>query len=260
MISGNGGVAREYVVDVADATATRNAAERIVSDLGNPAAWINAAAVGIFGPLERSTEEDLDRVMAVSFNGVVHGSQVAAQLMKDRPGNGVIINVGSALAFTTVPYNVPYGAAKAAVRSYSLGLGLELRKSNVTVCIAHLPAIATPWFTKVKTLTPFQSRPVGFTHSPEAVGRAIADLVQKPRFGDSYLGLSTLVVVVASRLFPRLTGWFAHTVGIRLQTTKWPAVHGDNLWQSISPTREAPHFRPVLRRAPHWYPRLGKRR
>lgn len=251
-----GAKARAYEVDVADSSAVQDVADRVVEAWGPPAAWVNAAAVGLFGPLEKATDEDLDRVMAVSYNGVVHGSQAAARVMSE----GAIVNIGSSLAFASVPYNVQYAASKAAVRSYSLGLGMELRNGGIKVCIAHLPAVATPWFKKVKTLTAFRSRPVGPVHSPESIAVALADLVQRPRSGDVYLGIGTVGVVIAARIAPRLTAWVGATVGVRLQTTSDNAPDSNNLYASVEPPPRPPRFKAMLHRPPHWWPRTGRRR
>jgi short-subunit dehydrogenase len=247
------------VVDVADANAVDNAGAAIKAELGTIDAWVNAAAVAVFGGINEIEADDASRVLAVNIGGVINGSRTAAHHMKEK--GGAIINVGSSLAFTSVPNNVLYAATKAAVRSFSQGFGAEVHDDGIIVSAVHLPAVATPWFAKVKTLTPFQSRPVGPIHTATSVGKALANVVEQPRSGDVFMGVSTLSVVIGAQLLPRFVMSVARKLGVRLQTTKRAAPAINNLWTAIDPPPSAPTNLRASSRQPALFPlRLNKRK
>ena len=65
-----------------------------------------------------------------------------------RRNRGVIICIGSALAYRSIPFQGPYCAAKAAVRGFVDSLRSELlyERSKIRLTMVHLPAVNTPQF------------------------------------------------------------------------------------------------------------------
>ena len=64
------------------------------------------------------------RATEVTYLGQVHGMLAALKRMRIRH-RGVIVNVGSALAYRSVPLQAPYCAAKAAIRGFTDSLRSE---------------------------------------------------------------------------------------------------------------------------------------
>lgn len=91
----------------------------------------NAGIITESGPLD-VTEDELDRVHAVNFRGVVFGSQAAARAMiPNRKGS--IINITSGAVDAPTPFMIAYATAKAAAAQFSRSLAAELGPHHVRV-------------------------------------------------------------------------------------------------------------------------------
>ena len=140
-----GGRALVLPTDVADAEAVQRAAEAVGQEFGPIDIWINNAMASVFSPVQEMTPEDYRRVTDVTFLGVVHGTLAALKRMVPRD-RGVIVQVGSALAYRGIPLQSAYCAAKHAVQGFVDSLRCELihDHSNVRVTMVQLPAMNTP--------------------------------------------------------------------------------------------------------------------
>jgi NAD(P)-dependent dehydrogenase (short-subunit alcohol dehydrogenase family) len=87
----------------------------------------------MFGPLE-----NWQRMFAVNFWGMVHGSQVFAPHMIERGRPGLVINTGSKQGITTPPGEPAYNATKAGVKAFTEALQHELRNTEGCRISAHL--------------------------------------------------------------------------------------------------------------------------
>ena len=97
-----GGEALVISVDVADAEAIEQAAEEVERKFGPIDIWINNAMASVFSPVKAMTPEDYKRVTEVTYLGVVYGTLAALRRMLPRDC-GVIVQVGSALAYRGIP-------------------------------------------------------------------------------------------------------------------------------------------------------------
>jgi NAD(P)-dependent dehydrogenase (short-subunit alcohol dehydrogenase family) len=82
--------------------------------------------------------ENWQRVFAVNFWGVVHGSQIFAPHMIERGRPGLIINTGSKQGITTPPGEPAYNVTKAGVKAFTEALQHELRNTQGCRISAHL--------------------------------------------------------------------------------------------------------------------------
>src|SRR6185437_2560433 len=97
--------------DVADAAAVESAAEQIERELGPIDVWVNNAMVSVFSPVKQMQAEEYRRVTEVTYLGVVYGTLAALKRMLPRD-RGIIVQVGSALAYRSIPLQSAYCAAK----------------------------------------------------------------------------------------------------------------------------------------------------
>lgn len=88
--------------DVANAEAVEAAADRVERDLGPIDVWVNVAMATVFAPVSKLTAEEVKRGTEVTYLGQVHGMMSALKRMRTR-NRGTIVNVGSALAYRSVP-------------------------------------------------------------------------------------------------------------------------------------------------------------
>ncbi|HBP5568200.1 SDR family oxidoreductase [Pseudomonas paraeruginosa] len=191
-------------VDVADADALRAASERLEHELGTPDVWVNAAMVTLFSPVRQLTAEEIRRVTEVTYLGTVHGTLAALERMRPRD-HGVIIQVGSALAYRAIPLQAAYCAAKFAVRGFTDALRCELLEegSGIRLCMVQLPALDTPQFDWARNRLPRKPQPVPPIHHPNLAAHAIYAAVDKtPR--ELWLGASTLQAILANGVAPGL--------------------------------------------------------
>ena len=150
-----GGTAIVVPVDVANAEQVEAAAARVEIDLGKIDIWINNAMASVFSPIKEMTPEEFRRVTEVTYLGCVYGTLAALKRMLPRD-RGVIVQVGSALAYRGIPLQSAYCAAKHAVQGFCDSLRCELLHDNsgVRLTMVQLPALNTPQFGWVKSRLP----------------------------------------------------------------------------------------------------------
>jgi NAD(P)-dependent dehydrogenase (short-subunit alcohol dehydrogenase family) len=196
------GTALVIPCDVSDADALEQAARRVEDELGPIAIWVNCAMVTVFSPVWRMTAQEFRRVTEVTYLGFVHGTMAALARMRPR-NSGVIIQVGSSLAYRGIPLQSAYCGAKHAIRGFTDSLRSELihEGSSIELVMVQLPAMNTPQFDWARTHMPREPRPVAPVFQPEVAARAIVRAALSPR-RELWLGLSTVKVILGSMLAP----------------------------------------------------------
>lgn len=227
-----GGRASVFVGDVADAEAVERAAAHFEAELGPLDAWVNNAMVSVFAPVMETTAEEYRRVTEVTYLGYVHGTLAALRRMTPRD-RGVIVQVGSALAYRSIPLQSAYCAAKHAVLGFTESLRSELLHdgSGVEVRMVQLPAVNTPQFSWVRSRLPRKPQPVPPIFQPEVVAKAIAWSAEHGR-PELFVGWPTVKAIWADKVAPRLADRYLASFGYESQQTDEP-VDGerrDNLY------------------------------
>lgn len=188
--------------DVADAEALEMAAQSLEDTLGPVDVWVNNAMATVFSPAEDLTPEELQRVTEVTYLGSAYGMLTGVRHMRRRD-RGVIVQVGSALAYRGIPLQAAYSAAKHALRGFSDALRSELRarRSGIAMTMVHLPAIDTPQFDWARTHQRKAPRPVAPVYTAELAARAILQAAARP-VREYWLGGNTLLVAMGQALAP----------------------------------------------------------
>lgn len=88
--------------------------------------------------LEDESAEDIQKMFEVNVIAYQHLSSLVLKSMKAK-NKGRIINIGSVVAFTPLPYFTTYNSTKAAVYSFNRALRYELKGTKVTSTVV-LPA------------------------------------------------------------------------------------------------------------------------
>lgn len=195
-------------VDVTDARAVEAAALQMENTLGPLSIWINSAMVTVFSPVAKLTALEIQRITDVTYLGTVHGTLAALNLMRLRD-HGLIIQVGSALAYRAIPLQAAYCGAKFAVRGFTDSLRCELlhEQSRIHVCMVQLPAINTPQFDWARNKLEKRPRPIPPIHDPDVAARAIFSVIQNPP-RELWLGLASIKAIVGTSLMPSLLDRF----------------------------------------------------
>lgn len=116
-IRAGGGVADTVTLDLADRTSIRAAVDRVEELHGRlDGAFNNGAALQSPGPLDTTSDEDVDVQFAVNFRAHWTAMTAEAALMR-RTGGGAIVNTSSIGSRRANPALPAYGAMKRALNS-----------------------------------------------------------------------------------------------------------------------------------------------
>ena len=222
-------------VDVSDAEAVENAAARTEQELGPIDVWVNVAMVSVFSPFTKMTPAEFKRVTDVTYLGYVYSTMSALRRMRSR-NRGVIVQVGSALAYRSIPLQSAYCGAKHAIAGFTDSIRCELahEKSSVRITAVHIPALNTPQFSWVKSRLPRKPQPVPPIFQPEVAAKAIVYAATHSR-RELWVGGSTVGAIQAQKFFPGLLDRYLGKTGFDSQQYDGPADPNrpNNLWKPL---------------------------
>jgi NAD(P)-dependent dehydrogenase (short-subunit alcohol dehydrogenase family) len=174
-------------------------------------------------------------VTDVTYLGVVHGTLAALKRMRARD-RGTIVQVGSALAYRSIPLQSAYCAAKHAVAGFTDSLRCELihQRSGIHVTMVQMPALNTPQFGWVKSRLPHKAQPVPPIYQPEVAARAICWAADHRR-RELYVGIPTVAAIIGNKIAPGLLDWYLGRTGYAAQQTSEPEdpSRRGNLWEPV---------------------------
>lgn len=197
-----GGRALAICTDVADAAQVERAAALVEERWGAIDVWVNNATATVFAPISQLSPADLQRVTEVAYLGAAYGTMAALKRMH---GRGVIVQVGSALAYRAIPLQAAYCAAKFALRGFTDSLRSELlhEGSRVHVTMVHLAAFNTPQFDWSRNLIGRRAQPVPPIYQPEIAAEAIV-WAARHRRREVFVGWPAVKAVLANKIAPRV--------------------------------------------------------
>jgi NAD(P)-dependent dehydrogenase (short-subunit alcohol dehydrogenase family) len=230
-----GGKALVLPTDVADAAQVEAAADQVEREFGPIDIWINDAMTTIFSPFLEITPDEFRRATEVTYLGFVWGTMAALKRMVPRD-RGVVVQVGSALAYRSIPLQSPYCGAKAAIRGFTDSLRCELlhRKSNVHLTMVQMPALNTPQFDWCRTRLPRHPQPVPPIYQPEVAAEAVYYAAHHRR-REMYVGRMTVAAIFGNKLMPGRADRYLAKNGVDSQMTDQPIDPGrrSNLFQPL---------------------------
>ena len=205
--------------DVADAEAVEAAATRAEAELGPIDVWVNVAMATVFAPVSKLTAKEIERGTRVTYLGQVHGMMAALSRMRVRNA-GTIVNVGSALAYRSVPLQSVYCGAKAAIRGFTDSLRSEIIHDKLAVHLTtvDLPAVNTPQFDWAMNKMGVKAKPVAPIFEPEVPARAIFFAATHKR-REVWVGFPTVKAILANRIAPGLIDRYLASAGYSGQLT-----------------------------------------
>lgn len=237
-----GATALPIEVDVADFGAVDAAADRIERELGPIDLWVNDAFASVFAPFAEIEMDEFARTTEVSYLGYVHGTKAALSRMRPRD-RGVVVQVGSALAYRGIPLQSAYCGAKHAVQGFTESIRVELLhdRSNVHVTMVQMPAVNTPQFRWVLSRLPRKAQPVPPIYQPEVAARAVVYAAEHPKRREYWVGGSTMLTLAANAVAPGLLDRYLAWQGFGSQQTGEPRDPGEpaNLWFPADRDRDA---------------------
>lgn len=209
-----GGRALVLPVDVSNPDEIESAVARVEAELGPIDIWVNNAMTSVFSPIKHMTPAEFKRVTEVTYLGYVYStlSVLKRMLPRDR---GVIVHVGSALAYRSIPLQAAYCASKHAVLGFFAALRTELLHdhSNVKTTMVQMPALNTPQFGWVKSRLPRKAQPVPPIFQPEVAARAIYYAAHHPARREYFAGWSTVKAIFGNKLAPSFADHYLARTG-----------------------------------------------
>jgi short-subunit dehydrogenase len=221
--------------DVADPGAVEEAAERIERELGPIDIWVNNAMATVFAPFSDTEPEEFRRATEVTYLGSVWGTMAALRRMRPRD-HGVIVQVGSALAYRGIPLQAAYCGSKHALQGFLESLRTELMHddSNVRLTMVQLPALNTPQFLWSRAKMPHVPQPVPPIFQPEVAAEAIVWAAEHPR-RELMVGWPTVKAIVGNAVAPSLADVYLAADGYQAQQTSAPldGTRPGNLFEPV---------------------------
>lgn len=168
---------------------------------------VNNAGVGAYQPTVKVEDATWDYLYELNLNAPVHLTRRVLPGMLSG-GRGMVVNVSSIAGVVPLPWFTLYSTTKAALLSFSHGLGMELEGTGVRTMVVCPGYVKTPFQANVITGKPplLLQRTKKFAITPEQCARDIVKGIERdartvvtPRSGHFLNGLYFL--------FPKLIDW-----------------------------------------------------
>jgi len=225
-VSEAGGEALVVAADVAEPGQVDDAATTIEAELGEIDVWVNDAMATVFAPFAEIEPDEFERATRVTYLGVVWGTRAALRRMRSRD-RGVVVQVGSALAYRGIPLQSAYCGAKHAIKGFTESVRSELLhdRSGVHLTMVQLPALNTPQFDIGRAKVDRHPQPVPPIYQPEVAANAIV-WASEHRRREIYVGGATVKTIWGNKLVPSLADRYLARDGYDAQLTDEPIAGG----------------------------------
>ncbi|MEU4677875.1 SDR family NAD(P)-dependent oxidoreductase [Micromonospora sp. NPDC023737] len=190
--------------DIADPAAVERLARQAVQRFGQIDVWVEAAAVGIAGPLGSESVDEIRRLVDTNIFGTTLCARTALATFQAQ-GDGVLVLLGSLLSVFPNPLVPLYSMSKFAVRGLALNLQQEVaRHPRIRVCLVLPGPVDTPFFERAANHSGRQLRAIPPAYAPERLAAVILAGARRPR-RQMTTGLLSHLALIAHRLAPRAT-------------------------------------------------------
>ena len=214
-------------VDVRDPQAVSEAVSQVVAQEGRIDVLVNNAGMGIGGPVEFATEEEIREQMDANFMGLVHFVTAVLPYMR-KQGSGKIIALSSIGGLMGLPFQGFYSASKFAIEGYCEALRLETRNFGITVTVVRPGDFSTGFTGSRKKTANAEALQVYKTYAesmgkvehdetgglkPQVLASKISKIIRKkrPRYGYVVASFEQRLSVLLKRILP--ARWFAKILG-----------------------------------------------
>jgi NAD(P)-dependent dehydrogenase (short-subunit alcohol dehydrogenase family) len=176
-------------------------AEKAVATFGGFDTWVNVAGLTVYGPSREIAYEDHERLIQTNLWGMVSGSLVAVEHLRQR--GGALINVGSIASDLAFPFQGLYATSKHAVKGFTDTLRMELiaERAPVSVTLVKQASVDTPLPNRARN---YMDRPPTLPppiYPPEEVANAVLHAAVHPQ-RDIFVGGGGKLFVMGKEFAP----------------------------------------------------------
>jgi short-subunit dehydrogenase len=206
-------------MDITDEKSIQSGVKLIIEKEKRIDFLINNAGMGIAGPIEDCSMDDIQLQFDVNFFGLVRMCKAVIPFMKEQQG-GTIINVSSLGGILGMPYQAYYCASKFAIEGFSETMHMELKQYKINTVLVEPGDIKTgftgnrkiinkdkldsPEFAQYKKSIEVIEKDENNGANPKIVAKLICNIVGKKRPGFRYTAttLEQKPVSLLKRILP----------------------------------------------------------
>lgn len=255
-IVAKGGKASYVVADVGVRGDLERVAAATIERHGGFDTWVNDAGVSILGRMDEISDADHRKLFDTNFWGVVYGSMIAADHLRER--GGAIINLGSVLSDVAMPMQGMYSVSKQAIKGFTDALRMELEAASapISVTLIKPSSIDSTYTLNARKYGEQDIKLPPPVYAPQEVAEAIVHAAAHPR-RDIYVGGGGRMMSGFANLLPRAMDRISERVLIPLQFRDEPVRNPEgNLWRGQGRARtDGDH--PGVVRHPSFYTRAS---
>lgn len=214
-------------VNVAEQAQVDRAADAVVAELGVPSIWVNSAMLTSFSPFDKVDDAEFRKITDTTYFGTVNGCRTALRIMSE----GDIVNVGSGLAYTSVPNQAAYCGAKHAIEGFTQSLRIEIARDRrpINISMVQLPAINTPQFDWTRNRMDRKPQPAPPIFQPEVAAQGVLKAIDE-KSREVLVGRSVLQLMAGNFLLPDVVEKQLEKMGVEAQKSdREDNLEGDNL-------------------------------
>jgi len=128
--------------DVSDTKGLEDAVSQLVAESGRLDVVLHCAGIGGAGPVEQMPTDRARRIMETNFWGSWNLCQATLPLLR-QSDRGRLLLVGSIAGFMGIPFRAAYCASKAALKTMTDSLRMEVKNTNLQVTMVAPGDIST---------------------------------------------------------------------------------------------------------------------
>ena len=206
-------------LDVGDGAALERAGDAIVAELGVPDVWVNNAMVTSLSPFSEVGEAEFRKITDTVYLGTVNGCRTALRIM----ARGNIVNIGSGLAYVSVPNQAAYCGAKHAIEGFTQALRIELAQARrpITLSMVQLPAVNTPQADWARDRMDRKQQPAPPIFQPEVAAEGVLRAIDTDA-REVLVGRSVPQMMLGNMLFPTAVERTLVKIGTKVQLSNRP--------------------------------------
>ncbi len=214
-------------VDVRDREAVKSTVQQVFDKEGRIDVLVNNAGMGIGGPVEFATEEEIREQMDTNFMGLVHFVTAVLPVMRNQ-GAGKIIALSSIGGVMGLPFQGFYSASKFAIEGYCEALRLEIQQFGIQVVVVRPGDFSTSFTASRKKTVNTKAMQAYKTYAesigkvehdetsglkPQVLARKISQIIRKkhPHLGYVVASFEQRLSVLLKRTLP--ARWFGKILG-----------------------------------------------